>query len=79
MWKNRIKIRDISEDENFDESTSNITVYGNKMCERLLSYPFLATADFPSEFKKVRTLDEFNNVLNNFYDYCDDNRIWVEF
>jgi len=34
---------------------------------------------FVPSFKKVKTQTQFNTWLGRVYDFCDDNRIWVEF
>jgi len=79
-WTYKIKIRDISEDPNYDEGKElkEIPICGKKMKKRLDIYKFIPKR-FGNRFLKVKTLSQFNRVLNSLYDYCDANDIWVKF
>ncbi len=79
-WQHKIKIRDISEDPNFDEEKELEVIpgYGKKMKERLSAYTFI-TKELGNSFLKVKTLAQFNRKLDNLYNFCDANNIWVDF
>jgi hypothetical protein len=77
-WKHKIKIRDISEDSDYQEEKEleEIPKYGKKMKERLISYPFIPV-NLADSFLNVKTLAQFNRKLDLLYDFCDANDIWV--
>ena len=78
-WQYKIKIRDISEDPNYDEEKELEVIpdYGEKMKKRLYSYSCIPKS-LANTFLKVKTLAQFNKKLDALYDFCDSNDIWVE-
>lgn len=80
-WIHKIKIRDISEDKNYNNDLLFLKQkrnYGLEMYNRLKKYPFIPLT-LAEAFKRIKTLKGFNSELNYLYDFCDLNDIWVEF
>ncbi len=72
-WKKTIKLKHLLDDDDSDKHarSTGLVVSG-----------VIAAAGLPPElsdpFRKVRTLNQFNQALNDLYDYCDCNAIWVD-
>ena len=80
-WEQKIKIRDISEDKDYNNNldfTEQKKNSGKLMLKRLNDYSFIPKS-FGKRFLKIKTLNGFNGILDDLYDYCDNNNIWVEF
>ena len=79
-WTHSIKIRDISEDDTYNEERELeiIPTYGKKMKDRLSSYSFIPKS-IANSFLKVKTLAQFNKKLSRLYDFCDRTDVWVAF
>ena len=76
-WKTTVKFRDLL--EVFDTSADEIEEIKRikpLWIERFESIDSLKS--FVPSLKRVKTQAQFNNWLNRVYDFCDDNRIWVE-
>jgi hypothetical protein len=76
-WKIKVNFIDLLED--FDTSADELEEIERikpLWIERFESINSLKS--FVPSLKKVKTQTQFNNWLNKVYDFCDDNRIWVE-
>ena len=76
-WKTTVKFRDLLED--FDTDADEIEEI--KRIKPLWIERFESTfslKSFVPSLKRVKTQTQFNNWLNRVYDFCDDNRIWVD-
>ena len=76
-WKTTVKFRDLLKD--FDTSADEIEEI--KRIKPLWIERFESTnslKSFVPSLKRAKTQAQFNNWLNRVYDFCDDNRIWVE-
>lgn len=78
MWKDQVNFRDLL--ENYDSSAPDelqeIKRIKPLWVERFNGIPCLKS--FVKTLKSVKTESQFNKWLARVYDYCDDNRIWVE-
>ena len=76
-WKKTVKFRDLLLDFNYSANElDEIKRIKPLWVERFNSINELRSFVLP--LKKVKTKTQFNNWLNHVYDFCDDNRIWVE-
>ena len=77
-WLKTVKFRDLLSEYNNDaDEIEEIKRIKPIWIERFNSIECLES--FVESLKKVKTLNQFNNWLNKVYDFCDDNRIWVDF
>ena len=76
-WKTTVKFRDLLEDFDTDaDEIEEIKRIKPLWIERFESTNSLKS--FVPSLKRVKTQTQFNNWLNRVYDFCDDNRIWVD-
>ena len=77
-WSKTVKFRDLlSEYDNNADELEEIKRVKPIWIERFNSINCLS--DFVPSLKKVKTLSQFNKWLNSVYDFCDYERIWVDF
>ena len=76
QWREKIKFRDIL--EKYDEDKETISELSKKMHDRLLTYDSVKHLAILFS-KRIKTEESFDDRLSVVYDYCDDNKIWVEF
>ena len=77
-WSKTVKFRDLlSEYDNNADELEEIKRIKPFWIERFNSIHCLK--DFVPSLKKVKTLSQFNKWLNSVYDFCDYERIWVDF
>jgi hypothetical protein len=76
-WKVKVKFRDLLENyDNDADELEEIERVKSLWIERFKTIPQLK--GFANGLTKVKTQTQFNNWLGSVYDYCDDNKIWVE-
>jgi hypothetical protein len=76
-WKKKVHFRDLLDDYNsLADELQEIKRVKPLWEERFNS--ILELKHFVPSLKKVKTLSQFNAWMNNVYDFCDDNKIWVE-
>ena len=76
-WKSEVEFRDLLKDFDFSKNErEEIQRIKPIWIERFNQYDELKK--FIPALKKVKTLKGFNRWLNDVYDYCDANRIWVK-
>jgi hypothetical protein len=65
-----------------DDSKENAVKVGKEFYKTLTSSiykRYFKEFDRIEEFNEVSDLEEFNDILESFWDYCDENLIWVDF
>jgi len=76
-WNKKIRFKDLLEEFDDDnDELEEIKRIRPIWVERLKSIKELH--DFIPQLKKVKTLTQFNKWLDEIYDYCDYEGIWVE-
>jgi hypothetical protein len=76
-WKKKVHFRDLLDDYNSRaDELQEIKRVKPLWEERFNSISELK--HFVPSLKKVKTLSRFNAWINDVYDFCDDNNIWVE-
>jgi len=75
-WKRKIKLKHIidSRPELMDEDDVPINIV-EELCEILDKDPELAI--FANDLRDCQIVQEFNDMIDDIYDYCDDNKIWI--
>jgi hypothetical protein len=79
----KFKIKDLLDDDESDEHAQSV---GKEVARRLKASKTKGLSgvdefdvdDFVDEFENVETCEEFNWVLDRFYDFADAQKIWVE-
>ena len=75
-WKSKIKLKDLLEDYDIDkDELQEIERIKPNWIKRFDSIECLK--GFMPKLKRVKTQTQFNRMLNDIYDYCDANRIWI--
>jgi hypothetical protein len=65
-----------------DNSDENAIKTGKKVYKILTSTiykKYFKDFEFLEDFNNCVGLDDFNGTLELFYDYCDENLIWIDF
>jgi hypothetical protein len=78
QWNKKVKFRDLLEEYNVDAEDELIEIERIKplWITRFESIPSLK--HFVPALKNIKTESGFNKWLNKIFDYCDENKIWVE-
>jgi len=82
-WLHRIRLKDVisryGDDEIHERELALVPNVGLAMANQLAVYPQLTVLQpFAERFRGVKTLAQFNRVLDELYTKCDEYRIWVE-
>jgi len=80
-WKKRIQFKDLLKDfDNDADELEEIARVKPIWRERFLSFKLPEFERFAEEVggDSIKTLTQFGNFLNRVYDYCDEQKIWVE-
>lgn len=78
----RVKVKGIKILLTEDDSDENATKVGKevyKILSNSVYKKYFKNFDRLEDFNNVFGVDDFNDILNNMYDYCDDNGIWIDF
>jgi hypothetical protein len=89
-WKHTIelnkKLTELNEDYDSDNELELAPVMGNKMANwletqktEMLSKNIHFPQQFIEHFRIVKTEARFNRIINDLFDWCDDNSIWCGF
>lgn len=75
-WKRKIELKYIinSRPALMPEDDVPIDIVEN-LCEILDKDAELAI--FANDLRDCQVVEEFNNILDDIYDYCDENKIWI--
>ena len=74
-WKHTLKITHLFTEK---EDTESIRESMNKIADVIENKDFLEDFDYVWDFRGEDNLEEANNLINELYDYCDENKIWIE-
>lgn len=79
-WKLKIKeLRPLLTDDNTDKNAIKVGKEFFKILSSVKYRKDFQNFDRLEEFNEVMDLEEFNDILNSFWDYCDENLIWIDF
>lgn len=79
-WK--VKVKGIRSLLNSDCSDENAIKTGKEIYKTLTNSiykKYFENFDILEDFNNVLGLEDFNGMLNEMYDYCDTNLIWIDF
>ena len=76
-WQAKVRIKYLLTDED-DLTAEEINGKGKLIAIALNRCKLFRIKDIISRFEEVDDLDEFNDILDDMYTYCDTVRIWVE-
>lgn len=82
-WRMKFQLKDLLDDNDDDENAQQI---GKEVAQRLKTSKIKSLSgvdefdvdDFADEFENVETCEQFNWALDRFYDFADEQLIWVE-
>lgn len=81
VWNKKVQIKDILKESDAIKAGQEIS---KRITEQLAEYmdsEALAyddeLADIEYEFRHVADTEDFNNVLDQFYDWADEKRVWL--
>ena len=79
-WKVKITgLRPLLTEDDSDINAIKVGKEFYKILNSSLNKKYFKEFDRLEEFNDVYDLEEFNNILNSLWDYCDENLIWVDF
>lgn len=81
-WKVKVKgLRSLLNTEESDEEAQRVSQEIFKLLTNSIYKRHFEDFDRLYEFDKgfVETVEELNDLLNDMYDYCDENLIWIDF
>jgi len=74
-WKRTLRITHLFTKS---EDPKDIKESMNKVADVIEKFRPLENFDAVNDFRDCSDLDEANDLINQLYDYCDSNLIWVE-
>ncbi len=86
-WKYRIRIKDCFVDDPNSLTEKEVIQIGQNIAERIRKFNqkldvnsilYDDLDNLQDSFCNVETVDDIDYYLDNMYDICDENRIWVE-
>ena len=78
-WKYEIEIKHLIDDEADPNDDDNAIDVGKQIANRLKGYKLFEDSIFITRFEQdVDTVDDLNHYLDELYDYCDEELIWVK-
>lgn len=78
-WKHSVELKDLLEiADDADLTDDDVNHIGNKIHERISKLECFNDFDIIDEFKEVYDIEDFDNIIEELYDYADYNRIWIE-
>jgi|WetSurSiteA1Bulk_404760.scaffolds.fasta_scaffold866061_1 hypothetical protein len=75
-WKNEINIRDFLTEEP-ELPAEKIKEIGKKLADYLQSQPCINGFKL-DDLRKAECEGELNDALDNLYDFCDKEKVWVK-
>lgn len=75
-WQRTIQVKHLLTDED-DLTPEQIRATGQAIAKILAHVP-LFDEEIIANFEQVDDLDEFNSILEDMYDECDNLRVWVK-
>jgi len=73
-WAHRVQVKQFM---TAHEDSGSIALSMNQIADALEEHPLFENFELPV-FRDRLTLAEANDLLDDFYDYCDAHEIWVE-
>lgn len=78
-WKYEIEIKHLIDDEADPNDDDNAIDVGKQIAYRLEGYKFFNNPLLIHKFfEEVNNVDDLNYYLDELYDYCDEELIWVK-
>lgn len=69
-------MKDLLVDEQLEDE--EVQEIGRNVATRMKGTSYLMHTNFPKRFEEVQDEDEFNDVLDDLYNYADVKRIWID-
>lgn len=76
-WQAKIRIKHLLTDNN-DLTPQQVNEIGKQISATLMQCSRFNDEEIITGFDQVDDMEEFNSLLDDMYDVCDDARIWVE-
>ena len=73
-WKYSLRITHLFTEK---EDKESIKKSMNDVADIIEKMPYLIDFDRQFDFREVEDIDEANELIDELYDYCDSNKIWV--
>jgi len=78
QWKVKIKgLRELLSSDNSDENAIKVGKQIYKLLTRKSYNKYFVDFALLEDFNYIINVEDLNHLLNDMYDYCDEQRIWV--
>lgn len=81
-WQHTLKLKDLLTNDDSDETAVNVARETKIRVQNFAKSRGFEQDDALEEitywFDDVATCNDFNGVLNELYDWADDNRVWID-